>query len=521
MSSIDTLPAEVDTIVVGGGTAGCVIAGRLAGATSESILLVEAGPDYGPADSGRWPEDLMDATSLAMWSHDWGYTGEYAGQTVHFNRARVMGGCSSHNAGAVVYGSRLDYDAWAAAGNPGWSTDELLPLFDLAWKQLRVRVVGLPELTPFQSACMDAMVANGIPAVDDFNNLDETVGVAPFPVNLNGGVRINSAFAYVDPVRDRQDMRILGDVLVDRLLIRDGRVEGVIVQHDGSEHTVRATRVVLSAGAYGTPSIMLRSGIGPSDELAEAGVSSEHDLPGVGRNLHDQPSLEIDYAGSDELIDVMEGHLRGGWRPDEQVIGKLPSSLCAKGGFDLHIYPIGGRQWLDKSRWRWTIGAACLTPRSRGSIRLRTAGPEDKPIIDHRYLSDPEGNDLARLAEAVQRAREVAAVPQLRRLIGDEIKPGPDVADLPSIKEFLQHSAIHYYHPCGSCKMGPASDPTAVVDSEGQVHGIEGLYVADASIMPDVMSGNTNMPVTVIGERIARGLLLDPSAAPGEGAAVN
>ncbi len=143
MTSTDTLPAEVDTIVVGGGTAGCVIAGRLAEGTSESILLLEAGPDYGPADSGRWPEDLMDATSLAMWSHDWGYTGEYAGQTVHFNRARVMGGCSSHNAGAVVYGSRLDYDAWAAAGNPGWSTEDLLPLFDLAWKQLRVRVVGV------------------------------------------------------------------------------------------------------------------------------------------------------------------------------------------------------------------------------------------------------------------------------------------------------------------------------------------------------------------------------------------
>jgi choline dehydrogenase len=368
---------------------------------------------------------------------------------------------------------------------------------------------------------MDAMVANGIPAVDDFNDLDETSGVAPFPVNLNGGLRINSAFAYVDPVRDRADMTILGDVLVDRLLIRDGRVEGVVVRHDGSEHTVRTARVVLSAGAYGTPAIMLRSGIGPADELAEVGVSSEHDLPGVGRNLHDQPSLEIDYAGSGELIDEMERHLQGGWRPDEQVIGKLPSRLCAAGGFDLHIYPIGGRQWVDKSRWRWTIGAACLTPRSRGSIRLSGIGPEDKPIIDHRYLSDPEGNDLARLAEAVERAREVAAVPELRRLIGGEIKPGPSVSDLASIKEFLQHSAIHYYHPCGSCKMGPAGDATAVVDSEGRVHGIDGLYVADASIMPDVMSGNTNMPVTVIGERIARSLLLASRAAPGERAAVN
>jgi choline dehydrogenase len=521
VTSTDTLPAEVDTIVVGGGTAGCVIAGRLAELKSESILLLEAGPDYGPADSGRWPEDLMDATSLAMWSHDWGYTGEYAGQPVHFNRARVMGGCSSHNAGAVVYGSRLDYDAWAAAGNPGWSTHELLPLFDLAWKQLRVRVVGLDELTPFQSACMDAMVANGIPAVDDFNDLDENLGVAPFPVNLNGGLRINSAFAYVDPVRDRGNIQVLGDVLIDRLLIRGGRVEGVVVQQNGSEHTVRAARVVLSAGAYGTPAIMLRSGIGPADELADVGVISEHDLPGVGRNLHDQPSLEIDYAGSDELIDEMERHREGGWRPDEQVIGKLPSSLCAEGGFDLHIYPIGGRQWRDKSRWRWTIGAALLKPRSRGSIRLSGAGAEEKPIIDHRYLSDPGGSDLSRLAECVERARQVAAVPELRRLIGDEIKPGPGVADLASVKAFLQRSAIHYYHPCGSCKMGPASDATAVVDSEGHVHGIDGLYVADASIMPDVMSGNTNMPVTVIGERIARGLVLSSRAAPGERAAVN
>jgi choline dehydrogenase len=516
----DTLPAEVDTIVVGGGTAGCVIAGRLGEGTSESILLLEAGPDYGPADSGRWPEDLMDATSLAMWSHDWGYTGEYAGQPVHFNRARVIGGCSSHNAGAVVYGSRLDYDAWAAAGNPGWSTDELLPLFDLAWKQLQVRVVGLDELTPFQSACMDALIASGIPAVDDLNDLDENLGVAAFPVNLSGGLRINSAFAYVDPVRDREDMTVFGDALVDRLLIHDGRVEGVIIHSNGSEQTVRAARVVLSAGAYGSPAVLLRSGIGPADELAAVGVTTEHDLPGVGRNLHDQPSLEIDYDGSEELINVMERHLEGGWRPDEQVIGKLPSSGCDE-GFDLHIYPIGGRHWRDQSRWRWTLGAACLTPRSRGSVRLSSARAEDSPIIDHRYLSDPGGRDLERLAEAVERAREVAAVPELRRLIGDEARPGPDVAGLASIKAFLQQSAIHYYHPCGSCKMGPARDATAVVDSEGAVHGIEGLYVADASIMPDVMAGNTNMPTTVIGERIARGLLLGRSPAPGERAAVD
>jgi choline dehydrogenase len=258
---------------------------------------------------------------------------------------------------------------------------------------------------------------------------------------------------------------------------------------------------VLSAGAYGSP-ILLRSGVGPTDELAEVGVKATHDLPGVGRNLHDQPSLEIDYAGSSELIDTMERHLKeSGSRPDEQVIGKLPSSDCDE-GFDLHIFPIGGRRWHDKSRWRWTVGAACLTPRSRGSIRLSGACAVDKPIIDHRYLSDPDRSDLKRLAEAVRRAREAAAVPELKRLIGDEIRPGLDKVDLPSVKAFPQRSTIHYYHPCGSCKMGPARDAAALGDSEGAVHGIGGVYAADASIMPDVMAGNTNMPTTAIGDEL-------------------
>jgi len=497
-------PAAVGTVVVGAGTAGAVVAGRLAAGSSERTLLLEAGPDYGPADSGRWPHDLLDATSVAQWSHDWGYTGEFGGQVIHFNRARVVGGCSAHNAGAVVFGSRLDYDGWAAAGNAGWSARDLRPLFASAWKQLRVRRVGLDELTPFQRACRDAMAANGIPPVEDFNDLDQNAGVAPFPVNIDGVTRINSAFAYVDPVRDR--LMVAGDAPVERILVRDGRAAGVAVRDGQQLAEIGASRVVLCAGAYGSPAILLRSGIGPASELVAVGVTPALDLPGVGRNLHDQPCVEVWYEGSGELIEKMERHqAETGWQPHEQVIAKLPSAGCRQ-GFDLHIYPVGGYS-EDASTWYWFLGAACLAPLSRGSVRLTGPGLDDRLVIDHRYLSDPGGYDRARLAEGVERVREVAEAPELRRLLGRETRPGPVVSGRQAIEQFLDHAAVHYYHPAGSCKMGPGSDPDSVADPEGRVHGIDGLYVADASLMPAVTSGNTNMPITVIGERIARSLL--------------
>jgi choline dehydrogenase len=513
VSGVRRFPAEADTIVVGAGTAGAAVAGRLAAGSPERTLLLEAGPDYGPADSGRWPHELLDATSVAS-SHDWGYTGEFAGQVISFGRARVIGGCSSHNAGAVVFGSRHDYDGWAAAGNPGWSAREILPLFASAWAQLRVRRVDLDELTPFQRACRDAITADGIPAVEDFNNLDENAGVAPFPVNITGTTRVNSAFAYVDPVRDR--LIVAGDAPVERVLVRNGQAAGVAVREGQRLVEIAASRVILAAGAYGSPAILLRSGIGPPGELAAIGIKPALALPGVGRNLHDQPCLEVWYEGSGKLAGMMERHqAETGWQPHEQVIAKFPSARC-RAGFDLHIYPVGGYS-RDSSAWYWFLGAACLTPFSRGSVRLTGPSLDDQLVIDHRYLSDPGRRDRARLAEGVERVREVAAAPELRRLLGRETRPGLEVSGRQAIEQFIDHAAVHYYHPAGSCKMGPAGDPDAVVDSEGRVHGIEGLYVADASIMPAVTSGNTNMPTAVIGERIARSLpgLAPPSAGGG------
>jgi choline dehydrogenase len=479
-----------------------VIAGRLAEAGQE-VLLLEAGPDYGPRNSGRWPDDLLDAATLAMASHDWGYSGQIHGREIAFPRAKVLGGCSSHNAGAVVHGSRFDYDGWAALGNPGWSTNDLLPLFDKAWERLRVRRVGFDELTPFQAEFAGSLEAVGIPRVDDINDLDEVAGVAPYPLSVEpDGKRITAPFAYLDHLRGEPNLTIVGDAEVERLLLEGSRATGVVVRHDGADVEVRAERVVLSAGAYGSPAILLRSGIGAAPHLRAAGVQPVRELPGVGENLHDQPALEFDYAGSRELVELMSEYSSDRWRPDEQVIAKLPSHDCGE-GFDLHIYALGGRNPYARESWRWTLAGVVVSPLSRGHVRLSGPHCADPLIIDHGYLTDADGSDLERLVEASLVSREAAAQPRFKELLGKELVPGPEVEGEDDLRDFARQAAVHYFHPAGSCKMGPASDPTAVVGADASVHGVEGAYVADASIMPFVMSGNTNMPTTVIGEKVA------------------
>lgn len=509
MPAHQELPGFADTIVIGGGSAGAALAGLLAEASDESILLLEAGPDYGAADSGRWPDRFLDAR--LGYDNAWGYdSGDgYPGRVVPFERARVIGGCSSHNGCAAIWGSRLDYDHWVSLGNPGWGTDDLLPLFEEADRRLHVTTYPPSEVTPFQQACLEAAYAIGIPAAANLNDLDDDVGIAPSPANIWDGVRWNTGFGFLDPVRGRPNLMIRGDVVVDRLIVDGDRVTGVVAVGADGPVTIAAGRVVVAAGTYGSPAILLRSGLGDPAQLRSIGIAPVKDLPGVGANLHDHSQVNVVYSGTPELRARMEAHEADHWTPSEQVIAKLRSAHFPEDqpGFDLHIWPVGGRDTQDRDTWVWFLPVSCMTPVSRGTLRLRSADPLDPPLIDHGYATDEAGADRAILVDGVRLAREIAAQPPLRDLVGDEVAPGPAVRTPAQLAEWTSANVVHYYHPVGTCAMGQAGDPAAVVDARGRIHGLTNAYVADCSIMPVIPRANTNVPAVVVGMRVAQWLL--------------
>ena len=490
----------VDTVVIGGGTAGAAVAARLIQGTSQTVLLIESGPDYGAFHEGRWPSPLLDARSLPG-GHDWGYVnGASTGRPGHpLERARVMGGCSAHNGCAAIWGSRVDYDGWAALGNLGWSADELLPFFKLANETLRVKRISSSEITPWQQACLDTASKIEIPQVADLNDLDEDIGMSTSPVNIVDGVRWNTAFAYLDPVRGNERLAILSQTQVDRLQLAGKRVIALeAIGPDRRRLTVEAGQVVLCAGTYGSPAILLRSGIGPDSELRALGIETKLDLA-VGRNLHDHPAVYLKFSGTPQLVAAMKDFAaRGGILFSEQTIAKFRSKYCTS-AYDLHLFPVGG-QFMDAADdWEFLLPVANMTPLSRGSVRLASADPFATLKIDSAYLSDPDGRDLTILWNGIEQVREYACQEPLAKWIGEEISPTVNYRT----PEDVRGDCLHYYHPVGTCKMGPESDLTAVVDSRGKVRGTDNLYVADASIMPVVPRANTNIPALVIGERIS------------------
>ncbi len=484
------ISVEAEFVVVGSGSAGSAVVGRLVEA-GRDVILLEAGPDYGSADSGRWPAELLDARMLAT-SHDWGYQGD----RWTFERARVMGGCSSHNGAIAAVGHRADYDGW---GLPGWSAADVAPLFDEVIRRLRVRSYDRSEAVPFHAQCVDAAEAIGWRIASDLCDIDANDAFGMESINVVGTTRWNAAFAYLDPVRDRPNLRIVDDVLVDRVVdTPDGATVNAVRR--GEPIVVRAGTAILSAGVYGTPVILQRSGIGAAGLLRELGIPVIADRPGVGANLHDHPMFHADRTVGSQLQDWLDEVATTGFLPEEQTLGKAISDQSLDGLYDLHVFPVVGSNQTSMLYGRATVEVACLTPRSRGSLRIMTRDPQAHPLIDHGYLTDTDGHDIAVIRDGLRIANELLDHPLVAGLVGEPLTDG-------STDEAIRSQVAHYYHPVGTCRMGRSDDPLAVCDERGGVIGVHNVVIADASLIPQIPRANTNLPTVMIGERIAATLI--------------
>lgn len=496
--------AVSDAIVVGAGTAGAVIAARLVEA-GHRVLVVEAGPDYGALNEGGWPQELLDFASLPT-SHDWGYSGEGAsGQHLDFGRARVVGGCSSHNGCTQSIGWAGDWDLLAQTAGDAWNANSVRAIAAQVAEKMRFRSYDEAEIQPFHAAFLKACAASGIGRADDFVDLDggESSGIAP--VNAVANTRFNAAFAYLDQFRDSGSLQIEADTHIDHVLVDAvGRATGVAVRDSNGTRELHADLVVLCAGAYGTPEILLRSGIGPADELRQLGIEVRHELPGVGQNLHDHPTAQLEFAGSRLLREALDDF--GATVPEEQSLAKLASPY-ADGPYDLHIYP-----WVEPSDaqphgWKVVLPVAQLRPRSRGRVTLRPGDVDGIGAIDPAFFSDPAGADLDSVVFGVRWVIDRLLPGAFGDMLGDMLGEDPRGYDDSQLRDWVLRTHTHYWHPAGSCRIGTNDDPMAVVDGTGAVRGLSGLHIADASIFPDVPRSTPAMPTVIAAEIVARALV--------------
>jgi choline dehydrogenase len=470
-----------DVLVVGGGTAGCVLAARLSENPDRQVCLLEAGPDYGPLGDGRWPAEILDPRSLAL-THGWGPGGE-DGRSLG---GRLLGGSSAVNACMVVAGSPGDYDEWGE----GWSFEELRPYLERATAMLRTARSNTEQPAPFQSAFLEAAQVAGFPVLDDPNDPSTPVGVAPFPANVVDGRRWNAAFAYLDPARDRPNLTIEADSAVDRVALANGKATGVACA-DGRRFD--GGKVILTAGAYFSPAVLLRSGIGPAAQLEQLRIAVVEPLP-VGERLLDHCGTDVSWALAAGLQEATAAHARPTGLFEAHVLAKAASTMCESGSWDLHlipwIYPVGtdGEQ---ASTFQASTIVFHMKPRSSGQIRLRSTDPTEAPLIERGFLAHTE--DVLPLLEGIELARTIAAAEPLRDQLGAELSPGE--ADP---ERHVRSTIRNYFHPAGTCPLG------AVVGRDGEVLGVEGLFVADASIMPTIPRANTNLTTAAIAERIAQ-----------------
>jgi choline dehydrogenase len=470
-----------------------------------AVLLLEAGPDY--PDLAHLPFDLVNSHNNSYTAHDWGlsYRPTAAGRSIPFPRGRVTGGSSAVNTTIALRGMPEDYDAWAAAGNPEWAWQRVLPAFRRLERDLdfgdrpyhgdagpiTIRRYRWDELTPVHQAWLETADELGYPRCDDAND-PAGWGAGPHPMNKIGRLRVSTAVGYLAPARARPNLSIQPNTLVRRVLFERGRAVALEVEREGAVELLRGRLIILAAGAIHSPAILLRSGIGPAAELARLGVETVHPAEGVGTRLSDHPALAVVATVRDPSI----------LDPDQPIVQTI-LRYTAPGSPHRNDLQVEAFSFSPRGDRLETIAVAAVLEQvnGRGRLHLPSADPHAQPIIENHFCEDAE--DRRRLAACFRDAVRFVTTGPLGRLVDRVVFPdlSRELTD-DALERLLLKLAASGYHPCATAPMGPPGDPDAVVDQYGRVYGVEQLLVADASIMPTVPRANTNLTSIMIGEMV-------------------